>query len=50
MDVADGLFDPDLLDDEDPSEIDVQEEHDFYAQPENQEPQGPPTRRKSRCP
>jgi hypothetical protein len=24
------------------------EEHDFYAQPENQEPQGSPIRRKSR--
>lgn len=23
-------------------------EHDFYAQPENQEPQGPPRRRRSR--
>jgi hypothetical protein len=68
------LFDPDLLDDEDPFEIDThphlfkhsylghslperpltdtpmtpEEEHDFYAQPENQQPQGPPRRRKSR--
>jgi predicted HicB family RNase H-like nuclease len=25
-----------------------QEEHDFYAKPENQEPQGPPLRRRSR--
>lgn len=25
-----------------------QEEHDFYAMPENQEPQGPPRRRQSR--
>ena len=25
-----------------------EEEHAFYAQPENQEPQGPPRRRKSR--
>lgn len=25
-----------------------QEEHDFYAKPENQEPQGPPRRRRSR--
>ena len=25
-----------------------QEEHDFYAKPENQEPQGPPRRRQSR--
>lgn len=25
-----------------------EEEHDFYAQPENQEPQGPPIHRKSR--
>jgi hypothetical protein len=24
------------------------EEHDFYARPENQEPQGPPRRRSSR--
>jgi hypothetical protein len=24
------------------------EEHDFYARPENQEPQGPPRRRRSR--
>lgn len=24
------------------------EEHDFYAQPENQEPQGPPLRRRAR--
>ena len=24
------------------------EEHDFYAQPENQEPQGPPRRRSAR--
>jgi predicted HicB family RNase H-like nuclease len=28
--------------------ITPEEEHDFYAQPENQEPQGPPRRRKSR--
>ncbi len=25
-----------------------EEEHDFYSQPENQEPKGPPRRRKSR--
>ena len=25
-----------------------QEEHDFYAEPENQTPQGPPRRRKSK--
>lgn len=30
-------FDPDLLDTEDPPE----QEYEFYARPENQEPQGP---------
>lgn len=29
-------------------EMTRQEEHDFYAKPENQEPQGPPRRRRSR--
>jgi hypothetical protein len=55
--VAEDRFDPDLLNDEDPFEIDAQaahlfkhprlgiEEYAFYAQAENQEPQGLPRRR-----
>lgn len=31
-----------------PKRMTREEEHEFYAEPENQEPQGPPRRRRSR--